>query len=82
MPERGLPRKAGQDQQRHADGCIDADEDELAHQIAGEHVGRDQQQREQDAVGDEIARMREQLDVVFVVGLEQEAHGVQTFLRT
>ncbi|MGY2932374.1 hypothetical protein ACVWZ6_001976 [Bradyrhizobium sp. GM6.1] len=50
VPERGLPGETGQDQQRHADGRIDADEDELAHQIAGEHIGRDQQHGQQETV--------------------------------
>ncbi|MGY3464082.1 hypothetical protein ACVW0I_000953 [Bradyrhizobium sp. LM6.11] len=50
MAERGLPGEARQNQQRHTDGRIDADEDELAHQIAGEHIGRDQQHGQQETV--------------------------------
>src|SRR6516164_5254746 len=75
VSERGLSGKSGQDQKRHADGRVNAYEDELADEITGEDVGRDDKQRHQRAVGPHIAGVGKQLYVVFVVGLEQEPHG-------
>ena len=59
VTERSLAGKAGEDQQAHADGGVDADEHQLAHQVAGEHERCDRQQHQQRAVGPDIARMRQ-----------------------
>ena len=79
VAERGLPGEAGEDHQADADGGVDADEHQLADQIARQHERRDQQKRQQDAVGNDVAAVRKQPDVVFVIGLEEEPH--QTFFR-
>jgi len=49
-----LPGEAGEDHQSDADGGVDADEDQLADDIAGENKWRDQKQRKQNAVGDDM----------------------------
>ena len=56
VAERGLPGEAGEDQQRHADGGVDADKDQLADHVARENERRDRQQDQQRAVGQHIAR--------------------------
>src|SRR3954466_5009600 len=75
MAERSLPREAGQNHQPDADDGVDADEHQLAYQIAGEHERRDRQPHQQTAVGPEISAVRKQFDVVFIIGLEHEAHA-------
>ena len=74
VPERGLPGEAGEDHQPHAHGGVDADEHQLADQIARQHERRDRKKRQQDTVGNDVAAVRKQPDVVFVIRLEEEPH--------
>ena len=55
VPERRLAGEAGQDHQPDADGGIDADEHQLADEIARQHERRDRQQRQQHTVGNDVA---------------------------
>src|SRR6185369_8124123 len=79
VAERGLTGEAGEDHQAYAHGGVDADKHQLADQIARQHERRDHEKRQQDTVGNDVAAVRKQPDVVFVIGLEEEPH--QTFFR-
>ena len=71
---RGRPGESREDHQPETDGGVDADEHRLADDVARQHERRDHQQRQQHAIGHEVAAVRKQPYVVFVIGLEQEPH--------
>ena len=73
----GLPGEARQDDQRHADDGVDEDEHHLALEVAADQIGRGDHHRQQHAVGPPVAAVLQQLDVLVVVGLEDETHGLR-----
>ncbi len=77
VAQRGLAGEAGEDDQRHAHDGVDEDEDDLALQVAAHEIGRGDGHRQQQAVGPPVAAVLQQLDVLVVVGLEDETHGLR-----
>src|SRR5690606_11605929 len=73
--DRALPGEADEDHQRDADDRIDEDKNELALQIAADKIGRCRQHGEKKPIGPPMPAMLEELDVLLVVGLEDEPHG-------
>jgi hypothetical protein len=74
VAQREQAGEAGQQHQAEADDAVDQHEGELGQPVLGKEPGRGDQQQAQRAVPEHVAAVPGQLNVLAVVGLEDETH--------